>query len=163
MFRIVAILQIVVLIASVSGINVFKHVCHQSGTVSVALVQSNANCSDHVCCQDEHTETHSSSSCCEISHTDYISPHDFGANYKTPKCCEDASDFFMLNSIMNVHEKTKTQTTSPLLRIDYNIPQDIDISTIDYLQVFDNFDISKICRHRIIEYIHNTAIPSDLS
>lgn len=105
MKKIIAILLTLNLLTSITGINIYHHICHHTGHKSVSLTKENLTCSD---------DSHSDINCCP-AHKDCANEHSkncCGHNESTHvafepvKCCDEMAQRLSLETEFLIHEKT---------------------------------------------------------
>lgn len=158
----IAILQMLTILASVVGVNRHSHICHQSGTVAVSIIPEEDSCSKYECCQDEPAPQAEVSCCGVVAPISCVADlTDSGLN--STKCCEDASDYFAMALSLNLQEKIKIIDISNLCTFGKDsFNSDITFLDVKPLQDDDIF-IQRSCIASIIEFIHHSSFVASIA
>lgn len=152
--NIVVVLQILSISLSMSGVNVFHHICHHNEQVISSLLPDDDACSPlgHHCCEvEEVVEAHDC--CVEVQAPKVPNTPDL----ESLPCCEDEIDHISLDSDFLGASMFKTIDISKIAKIDYSLPLINNLEGNPTNQTEDIRIIRQDYLSSIITYIHFSA------
>lgn len=153
MIKVLAILQIFTILTSSAGVNVFSHYCNETHTVAISLIKSDATCTDHICCSDEHTHSNDMD-CCSIEETNFAVAKSSDFQIHSTDCCKDRSDYSVVanETITNKVIDEISYPNSPI--IDFNIPLLVNEKMPKQIDFIDNHLYKLQLSRSLLSYIY---------
>ncbi len=152
MIKFLAILQIFTILTSSAGVNIFKHYCNKTHTVTVALTKDAATCIGHNCCHTGHNHSQAVKCC----HTEQTANNKTADDFEisSVEYCKDISDYFFVANETPVGKTIDFDKTPVVSIVDFDIPLIVNESMprkIDYVN--HHLHIHKLSRS-LISYIY---------
>lgn len=159
MLRAFAILQIFTVLFSVSGMNLFSHICTKSNTVSISFNFEADACSDHDCCENDITscETEDKSCCSDHKLHEQVENHHSKNNLKSTECCQDASKYLAMSSFISIEKIVKSIDISSRYTINYDLNRSFLANLTSNKSLSEKIDTGQAYILKMIKFIHHSS------